>query len=70
MQTNNRLRTASHRGNFIQVQCRGVRGENSARLSNTVEAGKYLFLYCHVFKDCFNNEIAISEVSHIQGAGD
>lgn len=59
MQAQDLLRTASGSGDGVDVQCRGIAGQNRFRFEQAVEFAKDFLLQLEVFVDRFDNQIDI-----------
>ena len=70
MQTDNRLRTTGHGRDFIEIQGRGVGGEDSPRFGNTIQAGEDVFLHRHVLEYRLDDQITVSQLGQLQRSVD
>ena len=71
MQADDAFRTLGHRGDLVDVQARGVGGQDRAGFADGVELGEDVLLDVHAFEHRLDHQIDIGErVFHRQRAGD
>ena len=67
MSANHRIRTRSGGGNFVNVQRRGVAGQDRSRLAHAIKLGRYFLFERHAFKYSFNHHVHAAEVLIVEG---
>ena len=65
MQTDDILRTRRDRGDRIDIQRRGIAGQDGARLGDAIETREDVTLQGHDLKNRFDNEIGIGKLCKI-----
>src|SRR6185437_4715227 len=55
-------RSACERGDLVDVECRGVGGENGARLGDVVELAEDFLFDAEVFEHGFDDEVGGAQV--------
>ena len=66
MKTDHSLRTPGHRGDGVEIETAGVRGQNCVGWRNCVELAKHVLLERHAFEDSLDDQVAACELLHRQ----
>ena len=69
MQSHHVLRTLRKAGDLVEVQRRGVAGQDGARLHHGVKLLEYSFLDAHFLEHGLDHQIGIFEVGIVEGGG-
>ncbi|MCY1237775.1 hypothetical protein D9M72_504840 [compost metagenome] len=70
MQTDDVLWTARNSGNCVDIQGRGIAGENRADLTLLVQGTKHLLLDCQFLEHSLDDQISVGDIGIIQSAVD
>ena len=69
MEADHGFRTLHRRGDFVDVERRGVRREDRTLLHDLVELAEDVLLHVHVLEHGLDHEVAIGEIVHVERAG-
>ena len=69
MQTDDAFRTLGRRRDLIDIEVRGVGGEDRARLGDGVELAEHLFLDVHVLEHRLDDEVRVRQGRQVQRPG-
>ncbi|MCY1176226.1 hypothetical protein D9M73_164900 [compost metagenome] len=70
MQADDVLGPAGHAGDLVDVQRRGVGGEDRARLAHPVEGAEHLLFDFQFLEDRLDHQVGVGQVGVIEGAGE
>ncbi|MNM80049.1 hypothetical protein D3C81_919990 [compost metagenome] len=70
VQADDVLGPAGHAGDLVDIQRRGVGGEDGARLAHPVEGAEHLLLDFQFLEDRLDHQVGVGQVGVIEGAGE
>ena len=68
MQADHRFRARGGRGDLVEVQRRGVGGQDGAGLADAVQAAKDVLLHVHVLEHGLDHQVHVGEVLQVERA--